>query len=210
MFKKYDVINIDVCAISLNFGKIPPSISFIYLITIVIIIIMISLMGLNTVHTVALGKKIAPDDIGSNDRNNNTADNGISCKQIPIADITANASETVNVPQNAADGNNHTRWSAPVGSSIRVDMGTLRSICSIEITWYRGNERQNNFVATLSNDTSIFAEVLKSKNNGKTLSPEVYLLNRNRNLVASYVEVTVNENSVNGKWASITEIRVNG
>jgi hypothetical protein len=172
---------------------------------------MIFLMALNTVHTVALGKKIAPDDdIRSNDRNNNTADNGISCKQIPIADITANASEAVNVPQNAADGNNHTRWSAPEGSSIRVDMGTLKSICSIEITWYRGNERQNNFVATLSNDTSIFAEVLKSKNSGKTLSPEVYLLNRNRNLVARYVEVTVNENSVNGKWASITEIRVNG
>ena len=40
-----------------------------------------------------------------------------------LANITATASETANVPQNAADGNNHTRWSAPVGSSIRVDMG---------------------------------------------------------------------------------------
>ena len=168
-------------------------------------------MELNTVDAVALGKKIAPDnDMGSNDRNNNTAGNGMSCKKIPIADITANASEAVNVPQNAADGNNHTRWSAPVGSSIRVDMGTLKSLCGIEITWYRGNERQNNFVISLSNDTSTFVEILKSKNSGKTLSPEIYLLNRNRNLVARYVQVTVNENSVNGKWASITEIRVNG
>ena len=35
-------------------------------------------MELNTVDAVALGKKIAPDnDMGSNDRNNNTAGNGI-------------------------------------------------------------------------------------------------------------------------------------
>ena len=50
---------------------------------------------------------------------------------------------------------------------------------------------------SLSNDTSTFVEILKSKNSGKTLSPEIYLLNRNRNLVARYIEVTVNENSVN-------------
>ena len=170
-------------------------------------------MELSTVEAVALGKKIVPDndnDMGSNDRNNNTTVNGNSCKKIPIADITANASEAVNVPQNAADGNNHTRWSALVGSSIRVDMGTPKSVCSTEITWYRGNERQNNFFISLSNDTSTFVEILKSKSSGKTLSPEIYLLNRNRNLVARYVQVTVNENSVNGKWASITDIRVNG
>ena len=97
-----------------------------------------------------------------------------------LANITATASETANVPQNAADGNNHTRWSAPVGSSIRVDMGTLKSVCGIEITWYRGNERQNNFVVSLSNDTSTLVEILKSKSSGKTLSPEIYPLNRNR------------------------------
>ncbi len=172
---------------------------------------MIFLIELNSVYAVALGKKLAPDnDKGSNDRNNSTADNGISCKKIPIADITATASETANVPQNAADGNNHTRWSAPVDSSIRVDMGTLKSVCGIEITWYRGNERQNNFAVSLSNDTSTFVEILKSKSSGKTLSPEIYHLNRNRNLVARYVQVTVNENSINGKWASITEIGVNG
>ena len=118
---------------------------------------MIFLIELNSVDAVALGKKIAPDnDMGHTDRNNNTAGNGISCKKIPIADITATASETANVPQNAADDNNHTRWSAPVGSSIRVDMGTLKSVCGIEITWYRGNERQNNFVVSLSNDSSNF------------------------------------------------------
>ena len=96
-------------------------------------------MELNTVEAVALGKKIAPDnDMGSNDRNNNTAGNGTSCKKIPIADITANASEVVKcTSKNAADGNNHTRWSAPIGSSIRVDIGTLKSLCGIEITWYR-------------------------------------------------------------------------
>ena len=37
-------------------------------------------------------------------------------------------------------------------------MGTLKSVCGIEITWYRGNERQNNFVVSLSNDTSNFVE----------------------------------------------------
>ena len=69
--------DICVCYISLNFGKIPSSISFIHLITILIIIIMIFLIGLNTVDAVALGKKIAPDnDMGGNDRNNNTAGNG--------------------------------------------------------------------------------------------------------------------------------------
>ena len=172
---------------------------------------MIFLVELNIVDAVALDKKIAADnDMGSNDRNNNTAGNGRSCKKIPIAGITANAGEAVNVPQNAADDNNYTRWSAPVGSSIRVDMGTLKSVCGIEITWYRGNERQNNFVVSLSNDTSTFVEILKNKSSGKTLFPEIYPLNRDRNLVARYVQVTVNENSINGKWASISEIQVNG
>ena len=60
------------------------------------------------------------------------------------------------------DNNLNTRWSNNgKGSWIQLDLGTSKNICSVNIAWYKGNERQNNFVISTSKDGSTFTKVLK-------------------------------------------------
>ena len=80
------------------------------------------------------------------------------------------------VPANVLDNNLNTRWSnRGIGSFIHVDLGTQKIIWSVDIAWYRGNVRENNFVISVSNDSSGFAPVGKSS--GSTLSAENILFN---------------------------------
>jgi hypothetical protein len=82
------------------------------------------------------------------------------------------------------------------------------TICSVDIAWYNGNQRQNNFVVSVSNDGSTFTNVpFTGKSTGATLSSERY--NLPANTVGRFVRITVNGNTQNN-WASITEIAVNG
>jgi hypothetical protein len=133
-----------------------------------------------------------------------------TCQKLPISNVAASGSETGNPPSNAIDNNLNTRWSnLGVGSWIQADLGTgqMTTICSIDIAWYNGNQRQNNFVISVSNDGSTFTPVFTGKSTGTTLSPERY--NLPANTVGRFVRITVNGNTQNN-WASITEIAVNG
>jgi F5/8 type C domain/Bacterial Ig domain len=133
----------------------------------------------------------------------------LPCQKLPIGNVAASGSETVNPPSNAIDNNLNTRWSnLGVGSWIQADLGAGQiTTCSIDITWYNGNQRQNNFVISVSNDGSTFTPIFTGKSTGTTLSPERY--NLPANTVGRFVRITVNGNTQNN-WASITEIAVNG
>ena len=69
-----------------------------------------------------------------------------------------------------------------------------------------GNQRQNNFVISVSNDGTTYTNVFSGKSSGKTLSPEKYDF---ADVNARYVKITVNGNTQN-KYASISEIDVYG
>jgi hypothetical protein len=104
---------------------------------------------------------------------------------------------------NVLDDNLNTRWSnSDVGSWVQLDLGTSKNICSIDIAWYKGNERQNNFVISASNDGVKFSNILSSKSSGSTLSPERYNLDDTN---ARYLRITVNGSTQNS-YASIAEI----
>ena len=90
------------------------------------------------------------------DRDNNAepllyigrASSSSSCTgtNLPIGGATASGSDTGNPPSNAIDNNFGTRWANPlIGSWIRVDLGSTKSICSVDIAWYNGNQRQVSF-----------------------------------------------------------------
>ena len=130
------------------------------------------------------------------------------CTSLPINTITANGDDGTNKPINAIDNNLNTRWSnLGVGSWIQTDLGTSKVICSVDIAWYRGNVRQNNFAISVSNDSSTFTKnVFTGKSSGTTLSSESYSFAQ---ISARYVRITVNGNTENN-WASISEIKVNG
>ena len=77
------------------------------------------------------------------------------------------------------------------------------TICSIEIAWYRGNERVNDFVITGSNDGVNFFNIFSGKSSGLTTNFEKYDL---KSAKAKIIRVTVTLNSQNN-WASVSEVQ---
>jgi hypothetical protein len=130
----------------------------------------------------------------------------VQCTVGHVQNAKTSASQTGFPGTNVLDNNLDTRWSNNgVGSWIRLDLGSVNKICDISIAWYKGNERQNNFVVSTSNDGVAFTNVLSSKSTGSTLNPEKYdIVDTN----ARYIRITVNGNTLNS-YASITEVSVN-
>ena len=125
---------------------------------------------------------------------------------LPISGATASGNDG-NVPSNVIDNNLNTRWSSlGVGQFIRADLGSTQNICSVDIAWYKGNERAYNFVISTSTDGTTFTTKLTSTSSGTTLNSEKYTIPATD---ARYVRITVNGNTVNN-WASMSELDVFG
>jgi F5/8 type C domain/Tectonin domain len=130
-----------------------------------------------------------------------------TCEKLPSPIISASGNDG-NIPSNAIDANPDTRWSnLGSGSWIQIDFGSKKSICSVDIAWYRGDMRQNTFVISVSDDGSTFTPKHSDTSGGATKSPEKYILPADTE--GRYVRVTVNGNTEND-WASITEIAAFG
>ena len=126
---------------------------------------------------------------------------------LPIGGVSASGFKTGYPPSNAIDNNLGTRWSnSAVGSWIRVDLGSTKSICSVDIQWLNGNQRQYHFVIATSTDGTTFTTKVSGDSSGTTLNPEKYIFSSTN---ARYVRVTVNGNTENS-YASIYEIDVFG
>ena len=127
------------------------------------------------------------------------------CVDTPIQNAKTSGSQVGFPGSNALDNNLDTRWSNDgVGSWIQLDLGTSKNICSVTIAWYKGNERQNNFIISASNDGEKFSDILSSKSSGSTLDSEKYKVPDTN---ARYLRITVNGNTQNS-YASITEISI--
>jgi len=130
----------------------------------------------------------------------------VQCVDGQIQNAKTSASQTGFPGTNVLDDNRDTRWSNNgVGSWIQLDLGTSNKVCDISIAWYKGNERQNNFVISTSDDGIKFSNVLSSKSSGSTLNPEKYDI---ADTNARYIRITVNGNTLNS-YASITEVAIN-
>lgn len=127
-----------------------------------------------------------------------------SCVNSPISQVTAASSQVGLPPSNLVDNNLNTIWSNyGIGSSIQIDLGTSKRVCNLDIAWYKGSERQNNFVISTSQDGKSFKNVLSTASSGKSTSYEKYVFSDN---LARYIKITVNGNTQNN-YASIAEIR---
>ena len=129
-----------------------------------------------------------------------------TCEKLPATSATASGNDG-NIPSNVIDNNLNTRWSnLGQGSWIQLDLGSKKSICSVDIAWYRGDIRQNNFVISVSDDGTTFNEKLTKTSNLGTAAEKYTLLGGTE---GRYVRITVNGNTEND-WASINEISVFG
>ena len=130
-----------------------------------------------------------------------------SCSNLSVAGIKATGSESTHPPTHAIDNDISTRWSNPgFPSSIQLDLGAQKTICSVTIAWYRGDERQNTFKISISKDDSSYTNVFSGKSSGTRTAGEKYDFVDSE---ARYVKITVTDNS-QSNWASITEIDVSG
>jgi hypothetical protein len=151
-----------------------------------------------------------------------------TCDQnLPISSFSAIGDDGDDaIPQNAFDNNLNTRWSHDSrGSWIIVDLGTSKDVCSVDIAWYRGDERSYNFVISLSDDGINFKDLFKGTSRGDTLSPERYKVTDSASteggaetaptaVSARYVKITINGNNdtdtEENQWGAIAEVDVNG
>ncbi|MGB8101170.1 MAG: discoidin domain-containing protein, partial [Nitrososphaeraceae archaeon] len=97
------------------------------------------------------------------------AKNPVTCTDTPIKEATASASDA-NFPALAVlDQNPETLWSTfGKGSWIQLDLGKAKTLCNIDISWYKGDQRNNNFAISISNDGMSYKTLFNSKSTGTT------------------------------------------
>ena len=126
---------------------------------------------------------------------------------LPVTAVSASGSQSPNIPSNVIDNNIATRWSNEgLGSWIQLDLGSQKTICSVDISWYNGNQRVNTFTIAVSNDGTTFTTVFSGRSTGASTAAEKYDVTDTQ---GRYVRITVNGNTQNN-WASISEVGVFG
>jgi aldose sugar dehydrogenase len=118
--------------------------------------------------------------------------------------ITSTGNQNTFPPTNAIDNNINTKWFSTfiANPSISLDLGSQKSICSVDIAWADGNTRQYSFVLSVSTDGSTFANVFSGKSKGTTTSPEKYSFTEAQ---ARFVKITVTQSHA-GSSRSIAQI----
>ena len=130
-----------------------------------------------------------------------------TCANLPISAVTANGAQSTNPASEAVDNDAATRWSNEgLGSWIRLDLGSQKTVCSVDISWFNGNQRVNTFEIAVSNDGNTFTKIFSSKSSGTTTAAEKYDVTDSQ---GRYVKITVTGNT-QSDWVSINEIDVFG
>ncbi|MGI0048609.1 MAG: discoidin domain-containing protein, partial [Nitrososphaera sp.] len=129
------------------------------------------------------------------------------CENLSVKGVTSNGDDGTNKAANTLDNNLSTRWSKQgKGSWITADLGEKKTICSVDIAWYKGYSRTYSFTISISSDGTSFTQVYSGKSSSDTLDPEKYDF---ADVEGRYVRITVNGNN-NNSWAGITEIDIFG
>lgn len=107
----------------------------------------------------------------------------------------------------AIDGDFETKWtSEELGSYLQLDIGSIKKICSVDISWFEGDQKKNNFVLSVSDDGSTFKDVLRTSSSGMTQTKEYYQFLPTE---GRYLRVTFYGNSDNERNVSVREVVVN-
>jgi hypothetical protein len=111
-----------------------------------------------------------------------------------------------NFESNLIDGNLSTRWSDNgLGAFVAVDLQALVPVNEVDINWFNGDQRSNNFEIATSTDNITWTNVFSGSSTPSSATQQYTFPQVN----AKYVKITVNGNTQNN-WASINSIVVNG
>jgi hypothetical protein len=130
----------------------------------------------------------------------------IGTAAVAIQAVTASAAETANPATNTTDGKLGTRWSAPGdGHWIQFDLGKSTAINSVQIAWYKGDQRKAFFDLQTSSDGSNFSNVLTNKStSGVTTALQTFDFATSN---ARFVRI-VNHGNTENMAAAITEVGI--
>jgi predicted MPP superfamily phosphohydrolase len=128
-----------------------------------------------------------------------------SCdSNLPIIGVTSTPTQNGFPPTNAIDGSPTTKWwsTFSVNPWIRADLGAPKSICSVDVAWADGNQRQYTFTISVSADDSSYATVFSGKSSGSTTSAQKYSF---AETPARYVKITITQSHA-GSSSSLAQI----
>ena len=122
---------------------------------------------------------------------------------LPVFEVIASDHRNEHVAANTLDGELTTRWSAHGdGAWIRFDLGEERTLTSVAIAWYKGDERAAEFDVEVSDDGEEWRYLFGGVSSGDQLSLETYALPA---VTTRYVRIVGRGNTEN-MWNSITEV----
>ncbi|MGL1888688.1 MAG: polysaccharide lyase family 7 protein, partial [Reichenbachiella sp.] len=125
---------------------------------------------------------------------------------LTISNVSASTDDG-NVPANTIDGDLGTRWSAKgSGQYITYDLGSVQTVSSLNIAWFKGDARSSIFKIRIGTSTSTLSDVYTGESSGSTLGLESYSFDATS---ARYVRITGLGNSSN-TWNSVTEAEIYG
>ncbi len=112
-----------------------------------------------------------------------------------------------NVASNTVDGDLSTRWSAQGdGQYIQYCLASARSLQSVSIAFYLGDQRSAIFDVSVSVDGNDWVDVLTQRSSsGTTLELETYVVDFIA--LAKYIRITGRGNT-NNDWNSLTEVKL--
>jgi hypothetical protein len=126
------------------------------------------------------------------------------------ADLAAQVSATAQIgsngPAHARDNNLNTRWAAGETESIKLDLGAVKSVVSVDIAFYLATSRTYRFDIETSTDNEHWTLVSTGNSSRSTLQRQPFDI---PNMAARYIRVTGQGSSADGS-IGITEIKVDG
>jgi hypothetical protein len=141
---------------------------------------------------------------------------------LPVSGVTSSGSQPTFPPTNAIDNKLNTKWWSTfiVKPFITLDLGGLKSVCSVDIAWADGSSHPYLFDVSVSTDGTTFTNVLSGTSTGTTTSPEKYTFPHILHspgtlpviLQARYVKITITQSAVGSanSIAQISEIDIFG
>ena len=98
----------------------------------------------------------------------------VACENLTITELKA-SDDDGELPENMLDNNLSTmRSTNGIGSWFTFDLGSKKTVCHMDIAWYKGDQRINTFVISVSSDGINFAQVYSGKSSGIKTSLERY------------------------------------
>lgn len=131
---------------------------------------------------------------------------GPEAEKYNIAGVEASETpEAENVAENTLDGEYTTKWAAKQNAAIVWDLGEVKKLGFIVLSFQNGSHRKQKFDLEVSSDGKKWVKTFSGMSSGETELDEAFTLNEED---ARYVRFTNKGNSGGSEWVSITTAKI--